>query len=256
MTQWDPNQYLRFGDERTRPALDLVSRIHLLDPHAIIDLGCGPGNSTQVLRRRWPGARVVGLDSSEEMIAAARSAHPEQDWILGDIELWSSPEPLDLVFSNAALQWTRGHPELVMRLFQQVGRDGALAFQVPSDAYSPLRIALRAISDDPAWRSRLAEAQGALTLEPPQVYYDALAPLARSVDLWETTYHHPMASSDAIIAWISGTGLRPYLQALSGEAERKRFLALLGERVALAYPPQSDGRVLFPFRRLFLIAYA
>lgn len=256
MTLWDPDQYLRFGEERTRPAIELVSRIRLDGPGTIIDLGCGPGNSTQVLRQRWPGARVSGLDSSAEMIAAARLAYPDQEWLLGDIEQWSSAEPFGLVFSNAALQWTRNQAALLSRLFQQVAPGGTLAFQIPSDAHSPLRTAIREIAADPAWCSRMADARSALTLEAPEVYYDALAPQARSIDLWETTYHQVMSSPAAIIDWISGTGLRPYLQALAGEAERARFLAMLHERVALAYPTRPDGRVLFPFRRLFLIAYA
>ncbi len=256
MIRWDPAHYLHFGDERTRPALDLVSRIRLNEPGRIIDLGCGPGNSTQVLRQRWPAARVVGLDHSPEMIAAARAAYPDQDWILADIEEWSSAKPFDLIFSNAALHWMRGPAKLVGRLFGTVAPGGALAFQVPSDAHSPLRLAIQDIADDPAWRSRMGEARTALTLEEPQVYYDTLAPLARSVDLWETLYYHPMASPAAIVDWISTTGLRPFLGALDSDQDQALFLARLEERLGQAYRARHDGRVLFPFRRLFLIAYA
>lgn len=255
MSAWDPDHYLRFADERTRPALDLVSRIRLDNPRTIVDLGCGPGNSTQVLRRRWPGARLWGLDASREMISAAQDAYPDQEWLLGDIRDWSSSEPLDLVFSNAALQWLPDHADLVKRLFHQVAAGGVLAFQVPNDARSPVRLAIREVAEDPAWRRRMEEAQGALTLEEPRVYYDALATLADAVDVWETTYYHVMASPAAIVTWIAATGLRPFLVALDSERERARFVAMLQDRVSRAYAPRADGRTLFAFRRLFVIAY-
>ncbi len=256
MAAWDPGKYLRFGDERTRPSLDLAARVNVEAPAAVVDLGCGPGNSTEVVRRRWPAARIVGLDSSPDMIAAARAAYPDREWTQADIGSWTSPAPFDVVFSNAAIQWVTGHADLVRRLFAQVAPGGALAFQIPSGTYSPVRVLMREVADDPAWRSRMSAAQGALTMEEPQVYYDALAPLARSIDLWETEYSHVMASPAAIVEWMSGTGLRPYLEALDGEDERARFTAMLTKRVAAFYTPRSDGRVLFPFRRLFVIAYA
>lgn len=255
MAAWNPSEYLRFGDERTRPSQDLVSRIRVDDPATIVDLGCGPGNSTQVLRRRWPNSCVLGVDSSPDMIAAAREAHPDQEWVLGDIESWTGEAPIDVVFSNAALQWVPGHAELVRRLFAQVAPGGALAFQIPSVAYSDLRAIIHEIAENAAWASRMSAARNALTMEEPPVYYDALAPLARSIDMWETEYYHVMASPATIVAWITSTGLRPFLDALDTEGERDHFLAALNARVAEAYVRRSDGRVLFPFRRVFLIAY-
>jgi trans-aconitate 2-methyltransferase len=256
MTSWDPNRYLRFGDERTRPAADLASRVAVDDPGTVIDLGCGPGNSTQVLRRRWPRAHVRGLDSSPEMIAAARRSYPDQEWILGRIEEWSADAPCDVVFSNAALQWVRDHAALLRHLFAQVAPGGALAFQIPSGAYSPVRSLMHEIAQDEAWAARMGEARAALTMEEPPAYYDALAPLARSVDLWETEYYHVMESPSAIVDWISSTGLRPFLDALDSDEETRRFVALLTGRVTQAYATRGDGRVLFPFRRTFVIAYA
>ncbi len=255
MTPWDPEAYLRFEDYRTRPAVDLVARIAIDAPESIVDLGCGPGNSTQILRRRWPHARIEGLDSSPEMIASARRSHPDQSWVLGEIGTWSAVAPCDVVFSNAALQWVRGHAALVPRLLAQVAPGGALAFQIPSGAYSPVRAFIQEIAGEPAWARRMEGARRALTMEPPHVYYDALAPVARSVDVWETEYNHPMDSPSAIVEWISATGLRPFLDALDDD-ERRRFVAQLTDRVAGAYPARADGRVLFPFRRTFVVARA
>src|SRR6185295_8349935 len=181
MTSWDPNKYLRFGDERTRPSVDLASRVAIQAPKRVIDLGCGPGNSTQVLRRRWPAARVYGLDNSPEMIASAKRSYPDQEWVLGGIEGWSAPEPHDVVFSNAALQWIPDHVALTRHLFDQVAAGGALAFQIPSGAFSPVRSYILEIASDGAWAHRMSEARAALTMEEPHVYYDALATRASSL---------------------------------------------------------------------------
>lgn len=256
LADWDPGSYLKFEDYRTRPSVDLVSHICVADSRNVIDLGCGPGNSTQVLRARWPQARVVGLDSSAEMISAAREAYPGQEWALGDIATWSGDEPFDVVFSNAALQWVGDHAELMPRLFAQVAPGGALAFQLPAEKYAAIRDMIHAVADDPACSSRMQDARAMLTIERPEAYYDALAPLARSVDVWETEYHHVLDSRPAIIDWISSTGLRPFLDALDTEGERTRFTTLLLERVTEVYALRADGSVLFPFRRVFVVAYA
>jgi trans-aconitate 2-methyltransferase len=251
---WNPDVYLKFGDERTRPAADLAARIPLEAPRSVIDLGCGPGNSTKVLRGRWPEARVVGLDSSPEMIAKARDSQPEGEWILGGIEDWVPLHAPDLVFSNATLQWLPDHAELVPRLFAAAAPGGVLAFQVPSGADLPIRVIMREISKDPVWDGRMAEARRALTMEKPDLYYDLLAPHADSIDIWETEYCHVMDSAEAIVEWVSGTGLRPYLDALATAAERKRFSERLVEGVEATYAVRADGRILFPFRRLFVVA--
>ena len=256
MGDWDPGSYLKFEDYRTRPSCDLVSHIRVTDPRSVIDLGCGPGNSTQVLRERWPHARVVGLDSSAEMITVAREAHPDQEWILGDIARWSSDAHFDVVFSNAALQWLDDHAGVLPRLFGQVAPGGALAIQIPAAMYSSIRRMIHEVADDPAWSSRMEGPRAAITIEEPYVYYDALAPIARSVDMWETEYYHVLESPSAIVDWISSTGLRPFLDALDSNDERERFTAMLLERVAADYRFRADGKVLFPFRRIFVVAYA
>jgi trans-aconitate 2-methyltransferase len=256
MTSWNPSSYLQFGDERTRPAIDLVTRIALDSPRTAIDLGCGPGNSTQLLRQRWPQSRVIGLDSSAEMIESASQSYPDQEWVLGSLQEWRADVPQDLVFSNAALQWVPGHAELTRRLFAQAASGGALAFQIPSAKYSVVRSIIHDVAGDPTWAAQMGPALSALTMEAPHVYYDALATQADSVDIWETEYFHVMESPADIVEWISSTGLRPFLETLDSDAEKQRFVAMLTERVEDEFERRADGRVLFPFRRTFVIAYA
>ena len=235
--------------------MDLTARIAVPDPGRIIDLGCGPGNSTAALRQRWPKARITGLDSSSEMIAAASRSYPNQEWITGDIAAWNAEIPYDVAFSNAALQWVPGHEDLFPHLFAQVASGGALAVQMPAHFDSPLHREILETAQDPSWLHLMGPALSAMTKKPPSFYYNLLRPLAATLDIWETLYYHVLDSPRAIIEWFRGTGLRPYLAALENEDQRKRFEELLLERYTRAFPPQSDGRILFPFRRLFIIAY-
>ena len=255
MTAWDADRYLQFADERTQPAIDLVGRIALRDPARIVDLGCGPGNSTAVLRRRWPAAAIVGLDNSPAMIAAAAREYPAGTWVQADLATWVADAPFDLVFANATLQWLPDHDTLFPRLLGQVAPGGALAVQMPARLYARVQQLLLDVAADPAWRDRLAAARDALAVGPPGFYYDLLRPLAARLDLWETEYVHAMTSHAAIVDWVRGTRLRTFLAALADEAEQRRFEERLLAAVAAGYPPQRDGRFLFPFRRLFLIAY-
>lgn len=253
---WNPDNYLRFEDERTRPSIDLVSQIRLQAPSTVVDLGCGPGNSTRVLAERWSNARVIGVDSSEDMIEAATAEYPDCEWALGEIERWEPAEPFDLVFSNAALQWVPDHGPLVERLFGQVAEGGALAFQVPMTDYGVIRELIREIALGGPWASRMSGPLTAITTETPAFYYDHLAPSARSIDMWVTEYQHVMDSTDAIVDWISSTGLRPFLAVLETPEEADEFVARLRARTAESYETRSDGKVLFPFKRQFVIAYA
>jgi len=246
---------MRFGDERTRPSVDLVSRIAIESPASVIDLGCGPGNSTRVLRQRWPSARVTGLDSSAQMIDAARRQDPDGDWILSPIEEWRPAQAFDVVFSNAALQWLPDHGPLVERLFGHVSPGGALGFQIPSPNYALVRSLIHEIALEGQWKSRMAGPLGALTMESTGFYYDHLARAARAIDIWETEYVHVMASPTAIVDWIATTGLRPFLDVLDSQGESEEFVARLRERVGRCYSTRTDGRVLFPFKRTFVIAY-
>jgi trans-aconitate 2-methyltransferase len=255
MPTWNAGQYLRFADERTRPCRDLAAAVALEAPRRVVDLGCGPGNSTAVLAARWPDAEIVGLDSSEAMIAAARGDAPQRTWIVGDIATWTGEARSDLVFSNAALQWVRDHDAVYPRLLSQVAPGGALAVQVPYNLVAEAHEAMREVAARPAWRAHFGEKVREWHVHPAAFYYDLLSPLATRIDLWETEYLHVMPDAAAIVEWYKGTGLRPFLDRLPEEADRQRFLGDYLEAVTAAYPARRDGRVLFPFRRLFLIAY-
>jgi trans-aconitate 2-methyltransferase len=189
------------------------------------------------------------------MITAARAAHPDWPWQLADISRWTPPAPYDVVFSNAALQWVPDHAHIFPHLFAQVAPGGALAVQVPAHLNSPVHQAMLTVAGDPAWRDRLNAATSAITVETPAAYYDLLHTHAERIELWVTEYLHVLPEPTAVIDWMRGTGLRPFLQALADGAERARFEARLLPEVEKGYPRQADGRVLFPFRRLFVIAY-
>jgi trans-aconitate 2-methyltransferase len=267
MPTWDPDQYLKFTDHRLRPALDLMARIALAQPRGIYDLGCGPGNITLLLAERWPGARVVGVDSSAEMLAKARAEAPRATARMdapavafeqADIARWSSPEPADLLFSNATLHWLDDHAALLPRLAAQLTPGGVLAVQMPDNRHSPSHLLMEEAAAAGPWRARLAQIRPIYgSVQTADAYYRMLSPVARQLDLWETTYLHVLpklaGGDNPVVEWTRGTALRPYLDAL-GEPDRSAFLAAYAERIAAAYPRQPDGRTLLPFRRIFLVA--
>ena len=255
MPTWDSDQYLIFADERTRPAVDLAARVSLEAPRRIIDLGCGPGNSTAVLARRWPTAELTGLDNCAEMLDAARRDFPTWTWLDGDIAAWSADAPFDVVFSNAALQWVPDHGWLLPRLLDQVGPDGALAIQMPANSEAPPHRLMRELAFSTAWRGHFEVPPRDWHIHEAAFYYDLLSPHAQRIDLWTTEYVHILPNPDGLIDWYRGTGLRPWLDALPDEPTRARFIAEYRAAIAPHYPPRPDGRVLFPFRRLFMIAY-
>lgn len=253
MQSWDAGQYLRFADERTRPALDLLARLDVAAPGRIVDLGCGPGNSTGLLRQRWPEAAVTGLDSSADMLAAARRDHPGIDFAAGDIAEWRPAQSYDLVFSNAALQWVGDHTRLLPRLMAAVAPGGALAVQMPRNHDFATHALMRRVAAEGPWRERLAGARDPSPVKPPEFYYDCLAPLSSRVILWEINYIQVMDGIEAIVAWLRGTGLRPFLARLDA-AEQPAFLDRYATLLAEAFPKRADGKVLLPYPRLFFIA--
>lgn len=253
-SKWNSNLYLRFASERTQPARDLVQRIKLDDPARIIDLGCGPGNSTEVLSQRWPHAHIIGIDNSPEMIYAAQTNYPQRHWTTADMNFWVPSEPLSLIFSNAAIQWLDHHDYHLVRWMNSIESGGAFAFQIPSSNYALVRTIIHQISHAAKWTERLERARTSLTMHAPSFYYDVLAPFSCTVELWETEYFHVLPNHAAIIEWMKGTGLRPFLNPLN-ETEQNEFLAELLHQVEMGYPNQLDGSVLFPFRRMFVIAY-
>jgi trans-aconitate 2-methyltransferase len=253
MHVWDPGQYLRFADERTRPAWDLVARIELAAPRRLVDLGCGPGNSTAVLRQRWPEAEVLGIDTSAELLEAARRDHPGIEFQRGNIAQWAPAEPYDLVFSNTALQWVGDHERLLPRLLDAVAPGGALAVQMPRNHdFATHRLMRQAAAEGP-WRARLAGARDPSPVKPPEFYYDLLAPRSAGFTIWETNYIQIMDGVPAIIDWLQGTGLRPFLARLDA-AEQRDFLDRYAALLTEAFPARADGKVLLPYPRLFFIA--
>jgi trans-aconitate 2-methyltransferase len=252
--EWDPEQYLQFEHERTQPSIDLVARIPLEDPKTIIDIGCGPGNSTQILRKRWPQADIIGLDKSEKMIERARRDYPDQTWIVGDASTLAPDRKYDLVFSNAAIHWIQDHHRLVPRLFQIVARDGILAIQVPANHESPLyRIILNA-SRSSKWSAFTSGCEGLITYHTAEYYYDELASLTKYLALWETTYYHILKSHQDLVAWYKSTAMKPILESLPTDDNREEFLQAVLTACKEQYPLQSDGRILYPFKRLFFTA--
>lgn len=252
---WDPAQYERYKIYRDRPALDLMVQIpNDLEPGEIWDLGCGTGEHAALFKRRHPDARVHGLDSSVEMLETARARPDKVNWIEASIQDWAPVSPPDLVFSNAALQWVPNHREAFPRIMGSIAHGGVFACQVPLSYSAVWYDVLRETIQMAEWRERLARVRGTQPVEAPEVYYDLLAPFSDSVDVWSTTYLHVLEGEDPIVDWMKGTGLRPYLQALSFESERTRFLDAYRSRVSEAFPRRPDGTTLFPFPRLFVLA--
>ena len=256
MTEWNPQQYLKFADERTQPSIDLAQRIRIDHPASIIDLGCGPGNSTAVLRERWPDAEIVGLDSSEEMIEQAARDYPAGKWVVGDAACVPPDRGYDIVFSNAALQWIPDHERLIPRLFRLVNRGGSLAVQVPANHGSPLHQALVTVSRSPQLRAFTTGREGLLHYHEAEYYYDILSPMADVVDLWETSYYHILSSHQDLVEWYKATGMRPFLASLPDEEAREQFQKEVLAAAKDAYPIQKNGKILYPFKRTFFIAYA
>jgi trans-aconitate 2-methyltransferase len=251
MPTWNPQQYLKFAEERSRPCCDLAARVEAAAPRHIIDLGCGPGNSAEVLSARWPEAAITGLDGSAAMIDAARVASPQYEWRTGDIQAWAAGEErFDVVFSNAALQWVGEHGAVFPQLLARVSEGGALAVQIPGNYTEPQHQLMREV----AKRFQLQVREW--HTHELDFYYDALAPLASRLELWATEYLHVLPNVEAIVEWYKGTGMRPYLDALVSDGERERFLSEYLEGLRGIYRRQGDGMVLFPFRRIFIVAYA
>lgn len=255
MPSWNAGQYLRFAEERTRPCRDLAAAIALEAPGRIVDLGCGPGNSTAVLAERWPRAHIEGIDNAEEMIKAARRAAPALSFEVGDIAHWKPESAYNLVFSNAALQWVEDHGDIYPRLFSSVAPGGAFAAQVPCNKEAPAHQEMRRIAALPEFQGYFKDGLRQWHVHEAAYYYDILSPLASRMDIWLTEYLHVLPDAAAIVEWYKGTGLRPFLDRLPEGAPRERFLAAYLDAIIAAYPPQRDGRVLLPFRRLFVVAY-
>jgi len=253
MTTWSAAQYVKFEDERSRPAAELLARVPLDQARRVVDLGCGPGNSTELLVARFPSAEIIGLDSSPEMLAAARKRLPACTFVEADVAAWTPRPATDLLFSNAVFHWVPDHHAVLARLLAALAPGGVLALQVPDNLGEPTEMIVHEMAETGPWKEKFVEPIQREPISAPADYYDLLRPLAARVDIWATAYSHILSSPAAILEWVKGTGLRPYLARLDADEERA-WLAEYESRLAEAYPPRVDGRVLFRFPRLFMVA--
>jgi trans-aconitate 2-methyltransferase len=256
---WDPEQYLRYADERSRPFIDLLARIPHDSPRVVVDLGCGPGTLTRGLIDLWPDAVVTAVDSSADMIAAAESvAVPGRlEFVHRDVREFVPTSPVDVVVANAVLQWVPGHLDLIASVAGWLAPGGVFAFQVPDNFSSPSHLAIRDLRLSAKWRDRLGDgADRGAGVETPEAYQQAFVAAGLLPDVWQTTYFHILAGADPVLEWVKGTALRPVLTALADDPEATaEFLAECGSRLRSAYPPGPGGTV-FPFRRIFAVGHA
>ena len=255
MLDWNPALYRRYEDERTRPAQELLARVPLPEAARVVDLGCGPGNSTELLANRFPTAKVVGTDNSEAMLASARERLPQARFELSDIATWAPQDQApDLIYANAALQWVPDHEQLIPRLFAALAPGGVLAIQMPDNREEPTHRLMRAVAAEAPWAEPIGNADRLRTLLLPLGgYYDLLAPAAAKVDVWHTIYQHPMDNAAAIVEWVRSTGLKPFVDRLPADLQAS-YLAEYEHRVDQAYPVRTDGKRLLAFPRMFIVA--
>ena len=253
VTAWDPAQYLRWSDHRIRPAVDLLQRLPVERPAHVVDLGCGTGNVTALLRGAWPAARITGVDGSAAMLERARASDGGVDWQHADIGDWAPSAPVDVLFSNAALHWLDDHARLFPRLLELVAAGGVLAVQMPRNFGEPSHTSITEVACEGRWSARLAPLIRPEPCKAPAYYFDLLAPRATALDIWETVYQQALTGDNPVADFVKGSWLKTFLDALD-DGDRVSFEAAYRERVARAYPPRADGITLFPFRRLFIVA--
>ncbi|WP_027486320.1 trans-aconitate 2-methyltransferase [Allorhizobium undicola] len=253
MNDWSAAQYLKFNDERSRPARDLLAQIPLASPGRIVDIGCGPGNSTALLASRFPDAVISGFDTSPDMLAKARKTLAGIDFYQADASHWQPEEPVDVLFSNAVFQWVPDRMAVMQSLLDKaLAAGGVLAIQMPDNLMEPLHVLMREVAAQEPWAEKL-QTVARTPMATAEEYYEALKPHCARLDIWHTIYNHPLDGVDAVVEWVKGTGLRPFIEPLCDE-ERPDFLNRYRSRLARAYPPLKDGKVLLPFPRLFILA--
>ena len=251
---WNPDLYLKFDKERIQPSIDLVSRIHIFNPARIIDIGCGPGNSTQILVQKWPDSVVIGVDNSPAMIEKARRDYPNQDWQILDAGKDKIEGNYDIVFSNATIQWIPDHVNLLKRFHDLLSENGLVAVQIPMFWDMPIGKAILNFAANSRWNSVAKEVIALFTIHDYHFYYDNLSELYHSIDIWESNYIHILDSHFSILEMIRSTALRPFLDRLADDTEKKDFEDMVLKEIIKDYPLQKNGKVLFPFKRLFFTA--
>jgi trans-aconitate 2-methyltransferase len=253
---WSAEQYLKFAGPRLQPALDLLARVPVgLAPRLAVDLGCGTGSATQRIAERWPAAAVIGVDDSPDMLAREAPPGSRVRWQRADIGRWRAAAPVDLIYSNAALHWLPDHAALFPRLLEQLAPGGVLAVQMPRNFGAPSHTLIHETARNGPWRDRLAPLIGPPPVAEPAGYIALLAPRVAVLEVWETEYQQILSGPDPVKEYTKGTWLMRFLQALPPD-EAAAFEADYAARVRAAYPPLADGRTVFPFRRLFIVAAA
>lgn len=251
---WSARQYLKFEDDRTRPSRDLLAQIPLQSPRTVIDLGCGPGNSTELLVERFPKARVIGIDSSPDMLRQARERLNGVNFIEADLATWTPNPDADLLFGNAVFQWVPDHSTVLQRLLKSLPQGAALAVQMPDNTREPALALMAKVAASGPWADERALSDAARNdLKSPAEYYDLLKPHCSRLDIWHTVYNHVMAGPEGIVEWFKGSALRPYLNAIRADM-RAAFIAAYTAELNKAYPARFDGKVLLKFPRLFIVA--
>jgi trans-aconitate 2-methyltransferase len=251
---WSAGQYTKFEKERNRPVKDLLAHIPTALVKKAIDIGCGPGNSTELLRRQYPDALISGIDSSQDMISAARKRLPGLSFEVADISNWQTEDQYDIILANAALQWVPDHAQLFPRLIAKLTEGGSLAVQMPDNFNEPTHRLMRTTAAEGPWAKKIESAAERVARQSPDWYYQILKPEAASLNIWRTTYYHPLAGgTNAIVEWFKATGLRPFLDPLDA-GEQAAYLDAYTSAIEKAYPVYADGSVLLPFPRLFILA--
>lgn len=250
---WDPTQYLKFAGERLRPAIDLLLRVPVVSPKSVVDLGCGAGNLAPLIRQRWPQAQLTGVDSSASMLAKARADYPDANFIEADIARWRPAQPVDVLYSNAALHWLDDHETLIPGLLDAIAPGGWLAIQMPRNFGAPSHTSIVETIEQGSWRARLEPHLRRKPVAEPAHYWRLLCARAKSLEIWESEYLQVLSGDNPVAEYTKGTWLKQFLDRLE-EPERSAFEAEYRRRVARHYPPEKGGRTLFPFRRLFILA--
>ena len=252
--EWSARQYLKFEDERTRPPRDLLAQVPLESPKRVADLGCGPGNSTELLIERFPEAETIGVDSSPDMLRQARERLPGRTFVEGNLATWMPGERTDLLFGNAVFHWVPDHPKVLARLLQSLPQGGVLAVQMPDNTTEPALMLMEQVAASGPWAAAIKQAGGTrYDLPPTAVYYDLLRPQCRHFDIWHTHYNHLIANHVGVVEWFKGSSLRPFLAPLDAKM-REEFTARYTEEISRAYPVRYDGKVMLKFPRLFIVA--
>jgi len=250
---WKPVQYLKFENERLRPALDLLAQINMAKPKIIKDLGCGTGNITKIMKDRWPDAQITGIDSSEAMLTQAKKVSRDITWEIADLNTWEAAETTDIIFSNATYHWLDNHDILFPKLMKSLNPDGILAIQMPNNFQAATHLCIAQVIRKGDWKLKL---EGFLREQPvltPDEYFGILANFSGSINMWETSYQHLLFGDNPVVEWTKGSALRPFLEKLDA-ANQDKFLDKYTELINHAYPQNNKGVTIMPFKRLFILA--